>query len=39
MNRREFKSFWKMEDISDEEFEKETGFAYSDDLSDDFKDK
>ena len=32
-------NYWKMEDISDEEFERETGFAYSDDLRDDFKDK
>jgi len=28
-----------MEDISDEEFERETGFAYADDLRDDLKDK
>lgn len=39
MNRREFKRFWKIEYISDEEFERETGFAYADDLRDDFKDK
>ena len=39
MKRREFKSFWNIDDISDEEFKKETGFAYADDLRDDLKDK
>ena len=35
----EFRKFGKVEYVSDEEFEKETGFKYADDLRDDLRDK
>ena len=39
MYKNEFRRLGKVESISDEEFERETGFKYADDLRDDLKDK